>query len=95
MVANGGELHVLDQTKVILQVGGVKDNFTCLVVREITQECTLELTSLRNINASSICIIDLHQQILQAGKQSMPFCNHDANPQETKTICHVSFCKQR
>ena len=32
MVANGDELHVLGQTKIDLQVGGVRADFTCLVV---------------------------------------------------------------
>ena len=37
MVVNGGELHVLGQTKIELREGGVRVDFTCLVVRELTQ----------------------------------------------------------
>ena len=35
MVVNGGELHVLGQTKVVVRVGGVKEDFTRLVVQEL------------------------------------------------------------
>ena len=87
MVANGGKLHVLGQTKIDLQVGGVRADFTCLVVRELTQECIIGAHFLEKHK----CIIDLHQQLLRAGGQSIPFCNHDTESQESNTICHVFF----
>ena len=41
MTASGDELHVLGRTRIALQVGGIKDDFTCLVARELTQECII------------------------------------------------------
>ena len=88
-VANGGELHVLSQAKVALQVGDMRDDFTCLIARELTQECILGSDFL----VKHHCIINLSQQILRLhiDGQSIPFHVHNTDPQEPKTVCHVFF----
>ena len=37
--ANGGKLHILGQTKVPLQGGEVKDDFSRLITPELTHKC--------------------------------------------------------
>ena len=68
-VANGGELHVLGQAKVILQVGDMRDDFTCLIARELTQECILGSDFLLKHH----CIIDLSQQTLRLHIDGQPY----------------------
>ena len=58
IAANGGELHVLGQAKITIHVEGVEDYFTCLVARELRQECIIGadfLVKHQCISASSIC----------------------------------------
>ena len=56
-VANEGELHVLGQAKIVLQVRDTRDDLTCLVAQELTEECILGSDFL----VKHRCIINLSQ----------------------------------
>ena len=70
-----------------MRVGGVKDDFTCLVVRDLTQECIIGADFL----TKHCCVIDLQNKTLRAGGESTTFCNLGDSSQESKAICHVFF----
>ena len=83
MVANGGELHELSQAKIALQVGDVRDDFTYLVARELTQECILGSDFL----VKHDCIIDLSQQVLQVHIDGQPIIS--ATSSSRKRRCYL------
>ena len=86
VAANGEQLQVLGQAKLTMQVGGVKDDFTCLVASALTQECIIGADFL----VKHHCIIDLQQKTLLVGGQSTPFRDRDVEP-HVKSVCHVFF----
>ena len=69
VVANGETLDLLGQTTVSLKVAGVKVNHPCLVTSELTQECIIGADFL----LENKCIIDLCNQALLAGGQTVQF----------------------
>ena len=85
VAANGGELDLLGQDELQLQVGDLQVQFPVFIARELTQECLLGADFLKQHD----CVINVRKRTLVAGGKQV-VCQPNQFP-ELMSVCHVSF----
>ena len=85
VAANGGELDLLGQDELQLQVGDLQVQFPVLIAGNLTQECLLGADFLKQHD----CVINMREQTLVAGGKQV-VCQPNQFP-ELMSVCHVSF----
>ena len=84
VAANGGALNILGHTSLVVEVAGLKAEFSFLVAEKLTQECILGADFLHQHK----CIIDLSNQVLKAGGAAAAL---ESNQEAAPSVCHVTF----
>jgi hypothetical protein len=87
VTANGGEMDLLGQGKLPLQVGGIHGQLSALIVKELTQECLLGADFLQRHQ----CIINMKERTVIPGGMQPIVCQGSGDFDSEDSVCHVAF----